>query len=232
MRGQVSREADGAPIPWSASVRILHVEQVRLHAVRNDVDAALLLRPELQQPGLDPFAHGDHVRSAGGQSAIERPTYGAAQPLRQPQRVERELRLERRMGVVDQGAGRGAGQLGNEQPLVMVGVNDLDVVTALDVTERAHEQRIEDEQLRVGRAGRVVAIPAQIRDPVHLYGTILDRIAQMIGDDVNLVAASGHRLGKSMDPDRRAPAVWKGTSRHHGHPQRPSARRRPLTHVL
>jgi hypothetical protein len=69
-----------------------------------------------------------------------------------------------------------------------MGVNHLDVITTEDPTERSYEHGIQDEQLRSGRSRLVVAVPVHVSDPMHAYAAWTEGVAEVIRDDVYLVA--------------------------------------------
>jgi hypothetical protein len=92
------------------------------------------------------------------------------------------------MRVVDHRATRRRAQPGDEQPLVVMRVNHLDVITTENLTESSYEQRIQDEQLRSGGSRLVVSVPAHVSDPMHAYAAWTEGVAEVIRDDVYLVA--------------------------------------------
>jgi len=89
------------------------------------------------------------------------------------------------------------------------------VQTAL-LTRYLEQEGVEVKLVRAG-AGRQLLIPGKIPDATDLQAGHLP--AQMVGEDLDLVAAARERLRFLVNPDVAAPVGEKGGRRQHEDPK-------------
>ena len=111
---------------------------------------------------------------------------------RQRQPIERQLRCQQGMRIVDN---RRPALLPrrerHQQPLVMVGVHHVDTAGPYDLSQPAGQQRIEQQQFGVGRPRSPATIEWQMACPMDGERQLLIGIAKVTGHDMQTMAAAG-----------------------------------------
>jgi hypothetical protein len=98
---------------------------------------------------------------------VEEAPEPALEAAGQSDAVMRQLGLEDRVRVIDEGAaGTPARHARRDEPLVVVGVDQIDVASREAFPESPRKERVEQEQLPVGRPRRGPPVEAEIADPV------------------------------------------------------------------
>src|SRR6266481_1714900 len=139
------------------------------------------------------------------------------QPCRANEVITGELVTQQIDRVIDQRAPRKPlGQNADERGFVVMGVNDVDVLSANDPAEQSQELKIEREflmrwtnlrvRLRVKGSGAMHFCPA------HLDITLTKRVSY----DMNVVAHIRQRIGHFPNTRGRAVIGRKRTGRHYG----------------
>src|SRR5690606_14163681 len=113
----------------------------------------------------------------------------------------------------------------DEQALVVMRMDHIEVLLAEHPAQHLPEQRVEHEQLAVGRSGRDPPVRRHVRDAVHAHGCLANILAQVVRHHVHVMAAQRQRLRHPEDPDRRSPRVRERARRDHRDAQ---PRGRPL----
>ena len=73
------------------------------------------------------------------------------------------------MGIVDERYARTDSRRGaDQQPLVMMAVNDVEAMLAQESAQQARQNWIDERQLAVGRPGRELLVQRQVANPVQL----------------------------------------------------------------
>ncbi len=124
------------------------------------------------------------------------------------------------MGVEDDGGSVTASrEQRGDQSFEVVSVDDIESPLPHDLPQLEDEQRVEQQQFLVRRARRLAPIGRYAGDAVNGKVGVRDRVAQVVGDDVDLVTAAAQRPGQPADAHRRAARARERTRRHHGDPK-------------
>src|SRR4030095_14856727 len=128
--------------------------------------------------------------------------------------------------MLDDGTASPAREPSHDEPLVVMGVYEVDP-TGLDAPrELPREERVQDGELPVARSRGCLPVEPEpsARDPVDAEGRIAQLLSEMVGDDMDVVPAAGECLGEAVDPDG-SPSRQRGPARgHHGDPARAGRR--------
>ena len=138
------------------------------------------------------------------------------QPCRANEVIPGELVTHQIDRVIEQGAARKPlGQDADQGAFVVMGVNDLDVLSSNDPAEQSQELKIERKFLRRW-ANLGVCLGAKRSRAMHFCPAHVDiLLAEGISHDMNVVTHIHERVGHFPDTRGRAVIGWERTGRNH-----------------